>query len=102
LVRTVHVPHPADREARLGADIQCGVKRRLGVNLCVVLFENGQPHVLQILGKPVDFERPRDCFLEALVAFENGGRAGDAVGRQQRRMGRRHRGVRIGKPFPMR
>src|SRR5690606_2163984 len=88
-------------EAVLGVDVERGVQGRPGVDLGVVLLDDGAPDPLQVLGGPVDGEVAGDAVLEALVALEDLFGAGDAAGGEQRGEQPFLGGVGVGQPLPV-
>src|SRR5207248_791762 len=71
-------------EVVLGPQLQDSFERRLRMDLCVVLLEDGHPHPLQVFPPPVDLEGPGDGVHETLVALEHLERTGDAAHGEER------------------
>jgi hypothetical protein len=98
-------PHLADlvgHELRPAGDVQGSIDRGLGMDLCVVLLQTGASYRLEVLGCPVDDERPGNGVLESLVAFEDLARAGDAHAGQQCRVHAFLGDLRIRQTLPVR
>jgi nucleotide-binding universal stress UspA family protein len=74
---------------------------RLGVDLGVVLLEDGARHDVQFLGFPVDRERTGDSLHESLVPLEDTQRAGDPAKCQKGGMSSREGSIGIGEALPV-